>query len=175
MDLWPAKKKFDMWLTVERVEAYSWKLVGFRTVEIWLAPFTLEASEGMDHASCINKLVLSNSDKFPDPSAAADQRRISSLWKCPACVHLHHEEGDFSGRGSVFWIVWGDVLCLSGDGPGPGCCRNAAFKSMKPRSFPEKLMIQLLLSKKKKNHHSLGQIFVKAAMFVQLSPLCWCA
>lgn len=130
--------------TVERVEACSWKLVGFRTVEIWLAAFTLEASEGMDHASCINKLVLSNSDKFPDPSAAADQQWISNLWKCPACVCLHHGEGHFNGRGSVFWIFWGDVLCLSGDGP--GCCRNAAFKNMKPRSFPEKLMIQLLLS-----------------------------
>lgn len=67
-------------------------------MEIWLAPITLKASEGMDHASYINKLVLSNSDKFPDPSAAADQQWISNLWKCP---HLYPEEGLFHDRASV--------------------------------------------------------------------------
>lgn len=140
----------------------------------------------MDHASYINKLVLSNGDKFPDCSAAADQQWISNPWKCAAYLHLYHGEDRFNGRGSVFGIFWSEqmllclwetVLCLSSDSS--GCCRNAVFKNMKPRRFREKLMIQLLLSTAEglKKHHSLGQIFVKAAMFVQLFPLfsssCW--
>lgn len=70
--------------------------------------------------------------------------------------------------------LWETVLCLSGDSS--GCCRNAVFKNMGPRRFWEKLMIQLLLSTagsfKGEKNHLLGQIFVKAAMFVQFSPLC---
>lgn len=130
----------------------------------------------MDHASYINKLVLSNGDKFPARSAAADQQWISNPWKSAACVHLYHGEDRFNGRGSVFRILWSEQ-CLSSDSS--GCCRNAVFKNMKPRCFREKLMIQLLLSTAEglKKHHSLGQIFVKAAMFVQLFPLfsssCW--
>lgn len=46
--------------TVDTYEPCPLLLV--RTVEIWLAPTSLQAPEGMDHASYINKLALSNSD-----------------------------------------------------------------------------------------------------------------
>lgn len=50
-----------------------------------MAPITLKASEGMDHASYINKLALGNGDKFADAL-----EWVSNLRKRPARVRLYH-------------------------------------------------------------------------------------